>query len=173
MSSAVHVNSHAHAVTHVSTGLIRGLRRIVKESGLDPAKMTNQWPILENGVETWLESRHLRSLVLEIHDPSRRSGDDLVGRFDFTIDYGYYPEADGELWLDPDTVYYTVRKAGAVPSRCDYRIVADNKPGRPDVAGWSTTSLRSTAGFTRHEVGTAIGGGSLGAGLSYYARTGS
>lgn len=139
----------------VSTGLIRSLRQIIKESGLNPAKMTNQWPTLENGVEVWLASRHLRSLVLEIHDPSRRHGDDLVGRFDFTINYGYYPDADGELWLDPDTVYYTVRKAGAFPSLCDYRIVADNEPGRPDVAGWSTTSLRSTAGFTRHEVGTA------------------
>ncbi|MFD8044830.1 HORMA domain containing protein [Streptomyces chartreusis] len=173
MSTAVHVNTYAYAVTHVSTGLIRSLRQIVKESGLNPARMISQWSVLENGVEAWLTSRHLRSLVLEIYDPSRPTGDDLVGRFDFTIDYGYYPEADGELWLDPDTVYYSVRKAGAYPSLCDYRIVADTKSGRPDVAGWSTTSLRSTAGFTRHEVGTAVGGGSLGAGLAYYSRTGS
>lgn len=31
---------------------------------------------------------------------------------------------------------------------------------------------RSTEGFTRHTVGTALGGGSLGAGLSYYQESG-
>ncbi|MER6167103.1 hypothetical protein [Streptomyces violaceorubidus] len=173
MSTAVRVNTHAHAATHVATGLISSLRKIVKASGLDPSRLTGQWSVLESGIAAWLESQHLRALVMEIHDPRRAYGDDLVGRFDFTIDYGYYPNGDGELWLDPDTVFYTVLKAGSFPSQCDYRFVADTAPGHPDVPGWSTTSLRSTAGFTRHDVGTAIGGGSLGAGLSYYTRTAS
>ena len=46
--------------------------------------------------------------------------------------------------------------------------VADNGPGRPNVTGWTNTTLRETSGLRRHSVGTALGGGSLGAGLSYW-----
>ncbi|MCI4142227.1 hypothetical protein [Streptomyces sp. MMS20-AI2-20] len=173
MSTAVRVNTHAYAATHVATGLINSLRKIVKSSGLDPARLTGQWTVLEAGIAAWLESQHLRALVMEIYDPRLGYGDDLVGRFDFTIDYGYYPNGDGDLWLDPETVYYTVRKAGSFPSQCDYRFIATTSAGRPDVPGWSTTNLRSTNGFARNDVGTSIGGGSLGAGLSYYTRTAS
>jgi hypothetical protein len=38
----------------------------------------------------------------------------------------------------------------------------------PHVDGWSDTTLRSTDGMCRHTVGTALGGGSMGAGLSYW-----
>ncbi|QNG55431.1 hypothetical protein H6H00_07060 [Pseudonocardia petroleophila] len=104
-------------------------------------------------------------------DPDRRAGNDLVGRFDFAIDYGYYSDGDGELWYDPDSIAFAVRKAGGYLSRCQYRVVATTAPGRPDVAGWSTTSLRETTGFQRHTTGTAVGGGALGASLAYYTRT--
>ncbi|GAA4469117.1 HORMA domain containing protein [Phytohabitans houttuyneae] len=171
MSTSVRVNTYTHATTHVATNMLRSVKQIIRESGLSTDKIRNQWGVLESGVATWLGSRHLKSLVLEVYDPGKPAGADLVGRFDFTIDYTYYGDGDGELWLDPDTVSYTVRKNGSYPSRCEYRIVAETASGRPDVAGWSSTTLRSTAGFTRHSVGTAIGGGSLGAGLSYYTRS--
>ena len=171
MSTAVYVNTTTFAATHVATNMLGSIRSIVKGSGLDPARIRESWDVLEEGIATWLASRHLKTVTLEVYDP-RKSGDDLVGRFDFTLDYGYYPGGDGDLWLDPDTVAYTIRKNGAFPARCEYRIVADTAPGRPDVRGWATTTYRSTAGFTRHAVGTAIGGGSLGAALAYYTRSG-
>jgi len=171
VSTAVYVNTATYAATHVATNMLGSIRSIVKGSGLDPGRIRESWDILENGIATWLASRHLKAVTLEVYDP-RTSADDLVGRFDFTIDYGYYPDGDGDLWLDPDTVAYAIRKNGAFPARCEYRIVADTAPGRPDVRGWATTTYRSTAGFTRHVVGTAIGGGSLGAGLAYYSRSG-
>jgi hypothetical protein len=171
MSTSVRVNVHTHATTHVATNMLRSIRQIVRESGLSTNKMRNQWTVLETGVATWLGSGHLKGLVLEVYDPGKPSGSDLVGRFDFTIDYTYYGDGDGDLWLDPDTVSYAVRKNGSYPSCCEYRLVADTATGYPDVAGWSTTTLRSTTGFTRQSVGTAIGGGSLGAGLSYYTRS--
>jgi len=173
MSVAVRVNTTAHATTHVATNMLRSIRQIVREAGLDPAKLGQQWDVLERGVAAWLGSRHLNILVLEVYDPNRRAGNDLVGRFDFTIDYGYYSDGDGALWLDPDTVSYTIRKSGSYPSQCTYCVIADNAPGAQQVAGWSDTYLRSTAGFTRHSVGAAVGGGSLGATLAYYKKTGS
>ena len=171
MTTGVRVNTHTCATTHVATNMLRGMKQIIRESGLNISRIQSQWAVLEDGVATWLDSGHLKGLVLEVYDPGRPTGADLVGRFDFTIDYTYYSDGDGELWLDPDTVSYTVRKNGSYPARCEYRLIADTAPGYPDVAGWSTTTFRSTAGFTRHSVGTAIGGGSLGAGLSYYNRS--
>lgn len=172
MSTAVHVNVITYAHTHVATNLLRSLKQLIQGSGLSAAKLMDDWVVLELGVSTWLQSRHLRGLVLEVLDPTRQ-GNDLVGRFDFDIDYGYYADGDGDLWLDADTVGFVIRKNGSYPSRCAYRVIADTAPGYPRVDGWSETTFRSTAGFVRQTAGAAIGGGSLGANLSYYARTGS
>lgn len=171
MTASVRVNTHTYATTHVATNMLRGMKQIIRESGLSISSIQGQWAVLEAGVTTWLDSKHLKGLVLEVYDPGKPAGADLVGRFDFTIDYTYYGDGDGDLWLDPDTVSYTVCKNGSYPARCDYRLIADTAPGHPAVTGWSITTVRSTAGFTRHSVGTALGGGSLGAGLSYYTRS--
>lgn len=170
MTSSVRVSTHTHSVTHVATNILWGLRRIVRDSGLDQTKMANQWATLEAGTSAWLASRDLRALVLEVHDP-RRAPNDLIGRFDFAIDYGYYPDADGDLWLDPDTVSFAIRRAGTYANACDYRFVADVAPGHPQVDGWSDTTFRSIAGASRQSLGTGIGGGSIGASLTYYRRT--
>jgi hypothetical protein len=171
MSTGVHVNLHVYAATHVATGMLRGLRQIIGDTGLDPALLREQWEVLERGTAAWLRSGHLKGLILEVYDPGRPAGDDHVGRFDFHIDYGYYPDGDGDLWLDSDTVAFTIRKNGSYPARCEYRVLADASPGYPAVPGWTTGTLRSTAGLTRHSIGTALGGGSLGASLSYYTRS--
>jgi Bacterial HORMA domain 2 len=171
VTTAVYVNTTTYAATHVATNMLGSIRSIIKGSGLSPDLIRDQWTTLENGIETWLASRHLKAVTLEVFDPGKRPSD-FAGRFDFTIDYGYYPGGDGDLWLDPDTVAYTVRKNGSYPSRCRYRIVIDCAPGYPPIPGWADTTYRSTEGFTRHTVGTALGGGSLGAGLSYYTRSG-
>lgn len=171
MSTRVHVNTTVYATTHVATNMLRSLRQIIRGSGLSIDRILDQWDVLERGVAAWLASGHLTALTLEVFDPRKPAGADLVGRFDFTIDYDYYGDGDGELWLDSDTVAFAIRKNGSYAPSCDYRFVATTTPGRPHVAGWSDTTLRSTTGFTRHAVGTAIGGGSLGAGLTYYARS--
>jgi HORMA domain-containing protein len=170
MTVAVRTNVTTYATTHVATNMLRSLKQIIQGCGLDPARLMAQWALLENGVATWLASGHLQALVLEVFDSSDRV-DDRRGRFDFTIDYCYYADGDGELWLDPRTVRQAILKAGSYPSACDYRFVADTAPSAPRVEGWSDTTLRSTAGMTRRTVGTAIGGGSLGASLAYYTRS--
>jgi Bacterial HORMA domain 2 len=169
VSTAVHVNTSTYATTHVATNMLGSIRSIIKGSGLNPDLIRDQWAVLEQGIAIWLSSRHLKTVTLEVYDPGKQPAD-LVGRFDFTIDYGYYPGGDGDLWLDPDTVAYAIRKNGSYPSRCRYRIVLDLNPGYPEIPGWTATTYRSTADFTRHVIGTALGGGSLGAGLSYYTQ---
>lgn len=168
MTTSVRVNTSTYATTHVATNMLRSMKQIIRGSGLSISKIQSDWAVLEAGISTWLNSGHLKALVLEVYDSCKPAGTELVGRFDFTIDYGYYSDGEGDLWLDPDTVSYAVRKNGSYPARCHYRLIADTAPGYPAVDGWSATTFRSTAGFDRHSVGTAIGGGSLGAGLSYY-----
>ena len=143
MTTSVRVNTHTYATTHVATSMLRGLKQIIRESGLSIDTVQNQWTVLKSGVATWLDSRHLKTLVLEVYDPDRPAGRDLVGRFDFTIDYGYYSDGEGDLWLDPDTVAYTVRKNGSYPSRCAYRLIADTaSEASPYPAGLTPPSDR-------------------------------
>jgi hypothetical protein len=159
-------STHVYTNTHVAANLIRGLKQIVTDCGLDASKLIGNWATLELGVATWLGSRHLERLILEIYDPST---DGLIKRFEFNIDYTYDPLGNGELWIDPATVSYAVRKAGAVPSQCSYDVLASTAPGRRDVAGWTRGTLRSTAGMRRRSVGAMVGGGSLAASLSYWS----
>jgi hypothetical protein len=155
VSTIVRVSSAVYSATHVATNMLRGLKQVIVGCGLDARKFGQQFEVLENGVTTWVRSRHLRELVLEVWDP--KNPDRLVGRFDFTIDYDYYGSGDGDLWLDSETVAWAIKKNGA-----------DTAPGAASVYGWSNTTLRNTTGLRRHSVGTALGGGSTGAGLSYW-----
>jgi hypothetical protein len=165
MATTVQVNVHTYATTHVATNLIRSLKQLVVACGLDSSKLLGDWQTLETGVATWLRTRHLERLILEIYN---RGTGQLVKRFDFDIDYTYHPAGNGDLWIDRDTVDYAVRKAGAVPSSCSYDIFAQTAPGRSNVTGWTTGNLRSTANLQRRSVGAAVGGGDLGASLNYW-----
>jgi hypothetical protein len=168
--SLVRVSAYSatHSATHVATGMLRGLKQIILGTGLSPTRLADDWTTLERGVSTWLKSGHLLTLSLEIWDPSNAGT--LIERFDFDIDYGYSGDGEGELWLDPRTVQQAILKAGAVPSKCDYRVVIDNADGRPYVEGFKDTEYLSTNGLVRRSVGTAVAGGSLGAVLSYWQR---
>jgi hypothetical protein len=164
MSTAVHVNVSTYATTHVATNLVRSLKQLVVACDLDATKLLGEWQVLERGVATWLSSRHLQALTLEVHT----AGGTLVARFDFDIDYTYHPAGNGDLWIDPETVSYAVRKTGAIPASCSYDVLATTAPGRPAVAGWTNGTMRSTAHLERRSVGATVGGGDIGATLSYW-----
>lgn len=167
--SIVQVGSHAHTTTYVATNLLRSLRQLLTAAGLDPSQFMSSWSMWEDGVAHWLSQRGLEDLVLEIYDPTDAIND-FRGRFDFTLDYSY--GGDGSLWVDPNTIAFTVKKNGSYPSSCRYRLVAITAPWAtdPPTGTWISVSLRSTDGFTRHNVGTPVAGGSTAASLSYYRR---
>lgn len=165
MSTHIHINTRTHSVTYVTDKLLTSLKTIIRESGLSPAELTDQWTVLERGIKRWLETEDLEEVHLEVYDPET---DHLAGRWDFEIFYGY--SGDGAFYADADAIYYHLRKAGLWPGSCAYRIVVTTKPGRPEVGGWSTTTLRSTDGFVRQSIGTAIDGSGLRAGGSYWRK---
>lgn len=167
MNTSVFVNTYSHSVTHVTDKILLSLLRIIKWSGLDPSNLAADWGVLERGLKRWLETRHLTGVVLEVYRPFSGT---LVGRWDFAIEYSFGTSDDGVFWVDTDAIRFSIAKCGLYPSQCGYRIVATTKLDRPNVPGWSRTTLRSTDGFVCHSVGTTIGAGSLGSRISYWRK---
>ena len=163
MSTFVVVNTYTHSVTYVTDKMMMSLKEIIRCSGLSPEKFVSDWKVLHRGISTWLNSRDLEEVHLEVFNPRT---DALVGRWDFDIFYG--SSGDGGMWVNTDEIRYAIQKAGQWPSACDYRIVLTTKPGRPSVEGWGTATLRSTDGFVRQSLGTTIDGNGLKSGTAYW-----
>ena len=166
MSTFVAVNTYTHSVTYVTNKILLTLKNIILFSGLSPEKLTNQWAVLELGIKTWLDSKDLTGIVLEVYNPRTNA---LIGRWDLDIRYDYNG-GDGAFWVNTDEIRYYIQKAGVWPSSCDYRILATTEPFRPNVDGWTTGSFRSTEGFTKQSLGTTIDGNGLGVGASYWRK---
>ena len=167
MSTFVAVNTYTHSVTYVTDNILRSLQDIVRLSGLDPAQIADDWTVLERGISTWIESKHLETIVLEVHNPSTGV---LIGRWDIDIAYEWSGDGGGRFWVDTEQIKIAIRKAGVWPGSSKYRIVCQSKNGRADVNGWSTTTLRSTVGMVKQSLGTSIEHSGLGAGTSYYRK---
>jgi hypothetical protein len=167
MSTFVIVNTYTHSVAYVTDKLLSSMKLIIRLSGLSPEKLTDDWETLERGIKRWLETRDLEQLHLEVYDPKT---DELVGRWDFELYYGF--QGDGAFWVDPDAIKYHIRKQVVWPASCEYRIVTTTKRGRPDVYGWSRTTLRSLDGFVKQSIGTTIDGSGLSSGTGYWRKAG-
>lgn len=165
--TAVAVYSHIHSVTYVADNILKSLKDIIRLSGLDPAKLVNSWDSNMRALRTWLDSGHLQRVVLEIYHPET---DALITRWDVEVVYSW-SSGDGSFWTDTEQLKYHIRKAGVSPSAAGYRLLMDNKDGRPDVEGWSTTSYRSTDGMVRQSLGSTIEHSGLGASAAYWRKT--
>lgn len=165
MSTVVSVNTYTHSVTYVTDKLLTSIKNIIRLSGLSPAKMADDWNVLERGIKRWLDTKYLEELHLEVFNPNTGK---LVGRWDFEIYYGF--QGDGAFWQDPEAIKYHIRRQDLWPSECEYRIVATTKPGYPSVQGWSDTTLRSTSGFVKQSIGTTIDGSGLSTGTGYWRK---
>lgn len=166
MSTFVTVNTYTYSVTYVANNVLMCLKDIIRRSGLDPDKLTSDWPVLERGLAKWLETKHLETVTLEVFDPRT---DALVGRWDFEISYGW-SGGTGTFWVDTDQIKYQILKQGLFPSSCEYAVKVHNKAGRPDVAGWCAATYRSTDGFIRQSIGTTLDASGLGAAATYYRK---
>lgn len=162
----VAVNTYTHSVTYVADNILKSLKDIIRLVGLDPTEFVGDWELHMRGVQTWLNTGDLETVELEIYNPKT---DALIFRWDIDIAYGW-SGGDGSFWTDTEQLKYAIRKAGLVPSEARYRLLLQSKPGRPDVAGWSKASGRSTEGMVRQSLGTTVEQSGLGASTSYLRR---
>jgi hypothetical protein len=163
--TSVAVNTYTHSVTYVADNILKSFKDIIRLSGLDPSKFANDWDSNMRAIKTWLGTGDLQQVVLEIFNPWTGA---LIGRWDIDIVYGW--SGDGSFWTDTEQLKYHIRKAGLAPSDATYNIVLQNKPGRPDVAGWGPGSFRSTDGFVRHCLGSTIEHYGLGGSAAYWRK---
>lgn len=164
--SAVAVFSYTQSIVYVADNILKSLKDIIRLSGLDPIKLVNDWAVLLRGLSAWIESRHLESVTLEIFDPKT---DGLLFRWDIEVVYTWDVSA-ATFWTDTDQLKWAIKKAGLVPSQADYRVSVHNKPGRPDVSGWSSCTLRSTDGMVRQSLGTTVEHNGLSANTTYWRK---
>lgn len=165
--TSVTVNTYTHSVTYVADNILKSMKDIVRLSGLDPANLVDSWESKMKALQAWLGSRHLETVVLEIFDPKT---DALVGRWDIDVIYTT-GTGDGGFWTDTEQIKYHIRKAGLAPSEARYRLLLQNKTGRPDVEGWGTAQYRSTDGFVRQSLGSTIEHNGLGGSTAYWRKT--
>lgn len=165
--TTVSVYSYTHSVTYVADNILKSLKDIVRLSGLDPGKFANDWETYQRGIRTWLDSGHLEQVTLEVYHPTT---DALITRWDITINY-QWTSGDGSFWTDTEQLRYAIKKAGVVPSQADYRLIVRNKPGEPEVDGWSSTSFRSTDGMVRQSLGGTVQHQGLSGDASYWRKS--
>lgn len=150
--STVATYSYTHSITYVADNILKSLKDIIKLSGLDPTDFAERWPTHLRAVKTWLETGHLRKVVLEIFNPAT---DTLIIRWDIEVVYGA-PDGDGSFWTDTEQLKYAIMKSGLLPSQAKYRLLVDTKAGRPDVEGWGSGSYRATEGMVKQSLGSTV-----------------
>jgi hypothetical protein len=168
MSPVTVVNTYAYSVNYLASNMLRQLQELIRELGLNPHRFADDWPSSERAMATWLGSRDLVSVALEIYNPSKPTTAILVPEFD--IVYGSDADSDGSFWVDGEAIRYEILKAGALPSQCGYSLLCYTKPGRPEVDGWGPVGERSRDGMNRYIAGRTIGAPGLSATSAYWAR---
>jgi hypothetical protein len=140
------------------------LRDIVREGGLDPTKLMDDWQTLGHAVKTWLESGHLEKITIEFSVPGSTR---ISARWDFPVSYDG-SGADDDMWVSKEHILRTIAKAARPPANAVYRVILINTPGRPDVPGMASTDFKSTEGMICRSAGTSIATPDVMAGLQYW-----
>lgn len=162
--STVSVYSYTHSVTYVTDNVLKSLKDIIRLSGLSPANLVNSWESKHRAIKTWIESRHLERVELEIFNPATNA---LIVRWDLDIVY-QWSDGDGSFYTDTEQLKYAIKKAGVAPESASYEVILKIRPGRPDVAGWGPVTSRSIDGMARQTLGSTVEHSGLGASTAYW-----
>jgi|SRR2546428_4919414 len=163
-ATATFTYNRTHTVTFVADNMRNVLGYIIREAGLDPSNLSDDWIVIGRGVRTWLETRDLLEITLEFYWPG---SDSATGRWDFPINYDG-SGVDDDMWVDKEHLRRTVAKAVPPPLGCKYRVVLVTRPERPDVPGFVATTLRSTGKLESRCTGTVVATGDIRASIKYW-----
>lgn len=163
--TATHAVAYArtHTATFVSDNIRNVVRDIIREGGLNPTKLMDDWQTVGPAIKTWLESGHLKKIVIEFYVEGSSK---VSARWDFPITYDG-SGVDDDMWVSKDVIR-TIAKASKPPSNAIYRVILINSPGRPDMPGMVDTEFKSTDGMVCRSAGTSIATSDIMAGLQYW-----
>src|SRR5260370_3718825 len=69
MATYTQTYARTHSIGVLSDNLRNSLREIIRENGLDPLRLMQDWQEIQNGVRTWLDSGHLKTVLVEFFKP--------------------------------------------------------------------------------------------------------
>jgi Bacterial HORMA domain 2 len=158
------VYAQTHSVVFLSDNLRNTLREVIRENGLSPEKLMQDWVTIERGIHAWLRSRHLTGIVIEFFRPGTP---EAAARWDFPIGYTG-SGVDDDMWLDKNYLRQLIAKSKRPTSDCSYRILLSTSHGAPPVDGFSDCSFLSTGQLVPRQAGTVIATGHMTAGVTYW-----
>lgn len=164
VSSNTYTYTFAQNVVFLSDNLRNSLQEVIRENGLSPNKLMQDWIAIETGIQTWLRSRHLYLIVIEFFRPGASIAS---ARWDIPIGYDGLG-VDNDMWPDKAYLRQLIAKAARPTSDCTYRIVLFARPGAAQVSGFEDCNLLSTGAMVARSAGTIISAGELTASATYW-----
>jgi hypothetical protein len=156
--------TQTHSIVFLSDSLRNTLREVIRENGLSPYQLMQDWEVIERGIKTWLQSRHLNKVVVEFFKPTSSVAS---ARWDFPVGYSG-SGVDDDMWLDKAYLRQLIAKAARPTSDCSYRVLLCTDSGAPAVSGFTDCSFLSTGQLSARQAGTVIATGHLTAGATYW-----
>ena len=156
--------TRTHTATFASDNIRNVLREIVRESGLDPTHLVDDWQILGKAAKTWLESGHLCEVVIEFY---MLGTDQALARWDLPISYDGSGD-DSDMWFSKNHLLRTIAKASKPPANAIYRVILRVNPNAPYVDGMLDAELRSVGNMICRNAGISISTPDIMTGLRYW-----
>ncbi len=156
--------TQTHSIVFLSDNLRNTLREVIRENGLSPNKLMQDWGTIERGIQTWLHSGHLNNIVVEFFRPFASV---TTARWEFPIGYTG-SGVDDDMWLDKTYLRQLIAKSAHPSTDCTYRILLCTDTGAPQVAGFTSCTFLSTNGMSARQAGTVIATGHMTAGATYW-----
>ncbi|MGO9230056.1 MAG: hypothetical protein ACLQKA_12735, partial [Bryobacteraceae bacterium] len=147
--------TQTHSIVFLSDNLRNTLREVIRENGLSPNKLMQDWGTIERGIQTWLHSGHLNNIVVEFFRPFASV---TTARWEFPIGYTG-SGVDDDMWLDKTYLRQLIAKSAHPSTDCTYRILLCTDTGAPQVAGFTSCTFLSTNGKSARQAGTVIATG--------------
>lgn len=163
-STYTQVYSRTHSIVFLSDNLRNTLREVVREYGLSPDRLIQDWDTIERGIKTWLSSRHLKTVTVEFFKPGSSVAS---AKWEFPVVYTG-SGVDDDMWLDKAYLRQLIAKAARPTLDCSYRILLSTHPGAESVSGLVYTEFLSTGQLAARHSGTVIATGHMTAAATYW-----
>jgi Bacterial HORMA domain 2 len=156
--------TQAHSIAFLSDNLRNTLREVIRENGLSPERLMQDWETIERGIQTWLRSGHLTNIVVEFYKPGSTT---LSAKWEFPIGYSG-SGVDDDMWLDKNYLRQLIAKSARPSKDCAYRILLCTKPYAPTVYGFVDCDFMPTGSLSARQAGTVIATCHMTAGVTYW-----
>jgi Bacterial HORMA domain 2 len=156
--------TQTQSIVFLSDNLRNTLREVIRENGISPDKLMQDWRTIEQGIQTWLRSGHLNNIVVEFFKPGASVAS---ARWEFPIGYAG-SGVDDDMWLDKNYLRQLIAKSARPSTDCTYRILLSASAGKPYVADLVDCAFLSTGSLAARQAGTVIATGHMTAAVTYW-----